>query len=202
MKRTTRPNLAARFAAVSLGTALLLSSAGAAMAQSTSTTATTTKSASSSARGAAKSAEKTAEMTALAGRLGVSVEKLQQALSDQATADHAKKTAERQANQSNTTRTRKSATETQALADARATELAGRLGVTKDTLVNAVKAQAKAKVDADLAAGYITAAQATAKKAMIDANPGMGIGGGKGGMHGGKGGMHGGGKGGGRGGRH
>lgn len=206
MKRSTRPNLAARFAAVSLGTALLVGSAGAAMAQTTPATTTNAaaKAAKADARGAAKTAARTAELTALAGRLGVTVEKLQQALTDQAAADKTKMAAQRQANQAaatTATKTRKSATEIQAAADARATELAGRLGVTKDTLVNAVKDQAKVKVDADLTAGYITTAQAAARKAMIDANPSAGLGGGKGGhrggMDGGRGGM-----GGGKGGRH
>jgi hypothetical protein len=81
---------------------------------------------------------------------------------------------------------RKTAAERKAAADAAAAEFAGRLGVTPAALVTAAKDQAKARVDADLAAGYLTAAQAAAKKAVIDAADGVGAGrGGFGGMGGG-----------------
>ena len=84
---------------------------------------------------------------------------------------------------------RKSAAERKAAADAAAAEFAGRLGVTPAALVTATKDQAKARVDADLAAGYLTAAQAAAQKAVIDAADGFGGGrGGKGGFGGGFGG--------------
>lgn len=84
---------------------------------------------------------------------------------------------------------RKTAAERKAAADAAAAEFAGRLGVTPAALVSATKDQAKARVDADLAAGYLTAAQAAAEKAVIDAADG--VGGGRGGF-GGFGGMGGG----------
>jgi hypothetical protein len=83
---------------------------------------------------------------------------------------------------------RKTAAERKAAADAAAAEFAGRLGVTPAALVAAGKDQAKARVDADLAAGYITAAQAAAEKAVIDAAEGFGGGrGGKGGFGSGRG---------------
>jgi hypothetical protein len=83
---------------------------------------------------------------------------------------------------------RKTAAERKAAADAAAAEFAGRLGVTPAVLVAAGKDQAKARVDADLAAGYITAAQAAAEKAVIDAADGFGGGrGGKGGFGSGRG---------------
>lgn len=90
---------------------------------------------------------------------------------------------------------RKTAAERKAAADAAAAEFAGRLGVTPAALVAAGKDQAKARVDADLAAGYLTPAQAAAQKAVIDAADGFGGGrGGKGGFGGGHGGRgHGGG---------
>jgi hypothetical protein len=69
---------------------------------------------------------------------------------------------------------RKTAAERKAAADAAAAEFAGRLGVTPAALVAASKDQAKARVDADLAAGYLTAAQAAAQKAVIDAADGVG----------------------------
>jgi hypothetical protein len=77
---------------------------------------------------------------------------------------------------------RKTAAERKAAADAAVAEFAGRLGVTPAALVAATKDQAKARVDADLAAGYLTAAQAAAQKAVIDAADGLG--GGRGGMGG------------------
>jgi hypothetical protein len=83
---------------------------------------------------------------------------------------------------------RKTAAERKAAADAAAAEFAGRLGVTPAALVAAGKDQAKARVDADLAAGYLTPAQAAAQKAVIDAADGVGGGrGGFGGMGGGRG---------------
>ena len=83
---------------------------------------------------------------------------------------------------------RMTAAERKAAADAAAAEFAGRLGVTPSALVTAAKDQAKARVDADLAAGYLTAAQAAAEKAVIDAADGVGGGrGGFGGMGGGRG---------------
>jgi hypothetical protein len=88
---------------------------------------------------------------------------------------------------------RKSAAERKAAADAAAAEFAARLGVTPAALVTAGKDQAKARVDADLAAGYLTAAQAAAQKAVIDAADG--VGGGRGGFDGGFGGGFGGGRG-------
>jgi hypothetical protein len=85
-------------------------------------------------------------------------------------------------------RVRKTAAERKAAADAAAAEFAGRLGVTPAALVAAGKDQAKARVDADLAAGYLTAAQAAAEKAVIDAADGVGSGrGGFGGFGGGRG---------------
>jgi hypothetical protein len=69
---------------------------------------------------------------------------------------------------------RKTAAERKAAADAAAAEFAGRLGVTPAALVAAGKDQAKARVDADLAAGYLTPAQAAAQKAVIDAADGVG----------------------------
>jgi hypothetical protein len=69
---------------------------------------------------------------------------------------------------------RKTAAERKAAADAAAAEFAGRLGVTPAALIAASKDQAKARVDADLAAGYLTAAQAAAQKAVIDAADGVG----------------------------
>jgi hypothetical protein len=77
---------------------------------------------------------------------------------------------------------RKTAAERKAAADAAAAEFAGRLGVTPAALVAAGKDQAKARVDADLAAGYLTPAQAAAEKAVIDAADGFG--GGRGGQAG------------------
>jgi hypothetical protein len=80
---------------------------------------------------------------------------------------------------------RKTAVERKAAADAAAAEFAGRLGVTPAALVAVAKDQAKARVDADLAAGYLTPAQAAAEKAVIDAADGFGGGrGGKGGFGG------------------
>lgn len=80
---------------------------------------------------------------------------------------------------------RKTAAERKAAADAAAAEFAGRLGVTPAVLVAAAKDQAKARVDADLAAGYLSPAQAAAEKAVIDAADGFGGGrGGKGGFGG------------------
>ena len=80
---------------------------------------------------------------------------------------------------------RKTAAERKAAADAAAAEFAGRLGVTPAVLVAAANDQAKARVDADLAAGYLTPAQAAAEKAVIDAADGFGGGrGGKGGFGG------------------
>jgi hypothetical protein len=90
---------------------------------------------------------------------------------------------------------RQTAAEHKAAADAAAAEFAGRLGVTPAALVAAGKDQAKARVDADLAAGYLTAAQAAAQKAVIDAADGFGGGrghkGGFGGIGGGGRGHHG-----------
>ncbi len=91
----------------------------------------------------------------------------------------------------------KTAAERKAAADAAAAEFASRLGVTPAVLIAAGKDQAKARVDADLAAGYLTAAQAAAEKAVIDAADGFGGGrgdkggpggfGGEGGFGGGRG---------------
>ena len=172
----------------------------------TATTTTAAKSATS------HSDARAADLNDLASRLGVSVEKIQTAEKEQAKADVDKALAAGTitAAQATTLKTaidqgiggkhglrvpRSSSTtrptdaERQAAATAREADLAARIGVTADALKAARTAHAKARIDAQVTAGRITAEQAATLKTAID----QGLVGGHGfGGHGGGRGGHGG----------
>ena len=158
-----------------------------------------------------------AGLSDLATRLGVSVEKIQTAMKEQAKADIDKavaagtitaaqgttmKTAIDQGiggrfglhHHRNASTTPPTAAERQAQMAAREADLASRIGVTAEQLKAARNAQAKARIDAQVTAGRITAEQAATLKTAVDqglvGRHGMGGHGGHGGRggHGGHGG--------------
>ncbi len=213
MNHNKRP-IASRIAAVALGTTLALGIAAPAFAQTpatTTATATTAQSARDSAR-TAQIADLASRLGITVEKLTQATKEQRKAEVDKAVAAGKITAADATAlkasidsgvrpakglgigkggKDKNTTPgvapVRKTAAERKAAADAAAAEFAGRLGVTPAALVAAGKDQAKARVDADLAAGYLTPAQAAAQKAVIDAADGFG--GGRGGQLGGKGGL-------------
>jgi len=151
-----------------------------------------------------------ADLAALAGRLGVTTEKIQKAMTDQAKADVDKAVAAgtitaaqgatiktgidqgiggrfrlKAPHRATSSATPPTAAERQAEHSAREADLAARIGVTADQLKQARTAQAKANIDAQVTAGRLTTEQAATLKTAID----QGLQGGRGpGGHGGHGG--------------
>jgi hypothetical protein len=135
---------------------------------STATTATSTAATPSAATPASRKAEhearRDAQIADLAARLGITKEKVVAAN----TAMQASKPA-RSANG-----TRPTAAERKANATARFAAYASALGVSVDALTKAVTDQQKAQLDARVADGSLTAAQAAARKSVVDADSAAG----------------------------
>lgn len=185
----TFPSKKSRFAAIGLlGTTTL---AGLAIAGTSPASAQTTSTATAAKTTRANS--HAADISDLASRLGVTAEKFQKAMTDQAKADVDKavvagtitaaqgttiKTGIDQGiggrfgikapHRATSTGTPPTAAERLAEHTARQADLAARIGVTADQLNQARTAQAKANVDAQVTAGRLTAEQAATLKTAID----------------------------------
>lgn len=150
----------------------------------TTTTTATTASTAKTDRSADHAARRDANAADLASRLGITKEKVLAALTAREALPHVKPTDG----------TRPTAAERKAAASARLASLAGSLGVSVDALTKALVEQQKAHIDARVTNGSLTAAQAAARKAVVDADVAAGDFGGERG-HDGLGGGHGGGRG-------
>jgi hypothetical protein len=168
-------------AAVLLG-ALSLGVGAPAFAQTTTTTAPVATSAAPTreARDAEHAARHDAQAADLASRLGITKEKVLAAMEAQ------KSTPK----QRPTSGVRPTAAERKAAETARVASFASALGVSVDALTKALADQQKVQIDTKVTDGSLTAAQASARKAVVDADVaagdlhGMGGRGGRGGRGG------------------
>jgi hypothetical protein len=181
-----------RIAAAAILGALSLGVGAPAFAQTAPTTApipvasTTAPNNINETRSTEKAARRDTQAADLATRLGITKEKLLAAMDAQASTAPTR----------SSTGTRPTAVERKAAATARVTAFAASLGVSVDALTKAVADQAKAQIDTKVTDGSLTTGQATARKAVIDADAaagdvrGLGGHGGHGGHdgHGGRGG--------------
>jgi hypothetical protein len=175
-----------RIASAALLGALALGVGAPAFAQTTTSTipvASTTAATTTSTRQAEHAARRDAQAGDLAVRLSITKEKV---LSVWAAQDATVKVR-------STTGVKPTAAERKAAATASFAAYASALGVSVDALTKAVSDQAKAQLDTRVTDGSLTAGQAAARKAVVDADVaagdvrGVGGKGGHGGRHGGHG---------------
>ena len=167
MKTFSRLASAAVVGAVSLG------AIAPAFAQSTTTVAAAPTASSHEAEHAARTDAAAAD---LAKRLGITKEKVLAVWTAQASAPHSPRS---------TTGTRPTVAERKAADTASFTAYAAALGVSVEALTKAVTDAAKANIDTRVTDGSLTAAQAAARKAVVDADAAAGDvhgGGGRGGF--------------------
>jgi hypothetical protein len=174
-----------RIAAAAILGALSLGVGAPAFAQTTTTTATVPVASATAPTREARDAEHTArrdtQAADLASRLGITKEKVLAAMEAQVSTPMARPAAG----------VRPTAAERKTASAARVSAFASSLGVSVDALTKAIADQEKAQIDARVTDGSLTAAQAMARKAVVDADVAAGdlhgMGGGRGG-HGGHGG--------------
>jgi hypothetical protein len=148
----------ARIASVALLGALSLGATAPAFAQTSTTTAPTTTAAS---REAGHAARRDAEAADLAARLGITKEKVLSVWTAQESAPRPARP---------TTGTVPTAAERKAAAATQFAAYASALGVSPEALTKALADQQKAEIDKRVADGSLTAAQAAARKALVDAD--------------------------------
>jgi hypothetical protein len=173
----------ARIASAALFGTLSLGAMAPAFAQTATTTAVTAAT-TASTRQAEHAARQDASAADLATRLGITKEKVLAAWTAQAALPRPART---------TTGVRPTVAERKAAATARFAAYASSLGVSVSTLTKALGEQQKANIDTRVTDGSLTAAQAAARKAVVDADVaagdvhGIGGKGGRGGHGGGHG---------------